>query len=217
MQGVPGHVIMRISWAPPLHRTVSGDSSRLHRVNGDNWFLSLISLWKSNESRGRYENAMSLAVYRILFVLPGRRSARACPFRVVTVPHRCARKTKLAFYSRLRSLFFFPFRHFGPTEHSSANWQEQSVPSNSGKPSSEETPLAPPHWAPDKLAGCSVFTRRIRIDADRHLISQRDVKRSFVRAGLRLQSDANRPHPATLLLFTHFYPSSATPLTDHYQ
>lgn len=114
-------------------------------------------------------------------------------------------------------LVFFPFRHLGPTEHSSANWQEQSVPSNSGKPSSEETPLAPPHWAPDKLAGCSVFTRRIRIDADRHLISQRDVKRSFVRAGLRLQSDANRPHPATLLLFTHFYPSSATPLTDHYQ
>lgn len=111
-------------------------------------------------------------VYRILFVLPARRSARACPFRVVTVPHCCARTTNLVSYSRLRSLFV-PFRYFGPTELSSANWQEQSVPSNSGKPGSEETPPAPPHWAPDKLAGCLVFTQRIRIEADRHLISKK--------------------------------------------
>lgn len=147
MQEVPGHVIMRISWAPPLHRTVSGDSSRLHRVNGDNWFLSLISLWKSNESRGRYENAMSLAVYRILFVLPGRRSARACPFRVVTVPHRCARTTKLAFYSRLRSLFFFPLGTSGPQNTATRIGKNRASPQTVGNQVLKKRP-SPPRTGP---------------------------------------------------------------------
>ena len=147
MQEVPGHVIMRISWAPPLHRTVSGDSSRLHRVNGDNWFLSLISLWKSNESRGRYENAMSLAVYRILFVLPGRRSARVCPFRVVTVPHRCARTTKLAFYSRLRSLFFFPLGTSGPQNTAARIGKNRASPQTVGNQVLKKRP-SPPRTGP---------------------------------------------------------------------